>query len=474
MPSPVRLSPAVQYLQQSSAYTDIYTNAATSPLRTRTNSRHLQETISHSHPEPPRWQNPGGWGARHMHDIAPFTLWKAETRQFRFPSREEKAWIRNQFEYEGLWTTGWILCIQTASPPQPIPLTLGTMPVIFVPPGEIFTQPLPATNYSNPRLSDPCPTVEWPRMDNPTKTQIIEVLRAMTDLANVTAANFLPTWTVFELETADKRTYGLGSLPGIVAGRAALYHHKDAPFIPAIRSLTRPGLINPANGPTVQDTSNYLRQSVLTPGCRVESGLTLPGTPVTSATFATTCGVKICNASGEEVLTVPHHGFLHSKEVYHPYRAGGDHIGHIIDTRPELDIAFVKLTPAASKSFTNSCYFQATPPTRFHKGIEQLNGTWCEVDGMSSGLFTLMKQGVQARQPKRPNGHPEIDFTEWLFGHLFYVFGNTRDPISDAVCGAPIVDIETGGVSGFFHLSDGVIAYSATLDDLVTEGWSLA
>ena len=84
-----------------------------------------------------------------------------------------------------------------------------------------------------------------------------------------------------------------------------------------------------------------------------------------------------------------------------------------------------------------------------------------------------MKEGCRARRPQRPIGHPEVNFTEWHTEVLFRVFGNVSSPISDGVCGAPFVDIESGGVVGLFHLSDGVQAYSAELDDLVAEGWGL-
>ena len=245
------------------------------------------------------------------------------------------------------------------------------------------------------------------------------------------------------------------------------------PFTQTMRSRTRPRIVDPpqtlADGTIVQDNSNYLRQSALTPGCRVESGPVEPGTLAASVTAATTCGIKMRNLLGEEVLTVANHGFLSSRKVYHPFVNGGDLIGNVIDTRPELDIALIKLTPAASVSFTNSCYLQTTPPTRLLEGFQVPSGSWSEVDGMSSGLFSLMKEGCRARRPQRPIGHPEVNFTEWHTEVLFRVFGNVSSPISDGVCGAPIVDIESGGVVGFFHLSDGVHAYSAELDDLVAE-----
>lgn len=152
---------------------------------------------------------------------------------------------------------------------------------------------------------------------------------------------------------------------------------------------------------------------------------------------------------------------------------GGDLIGEVVDTRPGLDIALVKLTPAASSSFTNSCYFQAEPPTRLLEMSQISQGSWSEVDGMSSGLFSMMNIGTQTMQPKRPAGHRGIKFEEWDTRSVDFFFGNVNRAISDGVCGAPIVDVESGGVSGFFHLSDGVFAYSAVLDDLVAEGWGL-
>lgn len=478
IPSPVRLSPQVQRIQQSSPYHDIQTNAAISPLRSRANTQHLRDMTSHAHPEMRRWENPGGWGARHLNDIAPFTLWSEETRTFRGPSKEEMSWIDAKFESISISDFGWLLYIQTDSPPRPIPLTLGSMPVIFARPGEELERLTPSAPYPNPRVPDPCPNIRLPLLTDPTKSQTVDILTAITSLANVRAANFLPFWTIFELETGDGRSYGVSSLPGTVAGRTALYHHEDLPFFGPMRSLARPRLIDPAQASTagirIQDTSNYLRYSTLTPGCRVECGFGLPGTPNEFSNAATTCGVKLRNLAGEEVLTVSNHGFLTSKEVHHPFVNGGDLIGEVVDTRPELDIALVKLTPASSARFTNSCYFQSEPPTRLLEPSEVPNGSWSEVDGMSSGLFSLMKCGSIRMRPVRPIGHGEIPFIEWDTRFVNIIFGNVNTVIADGVCGAPIVDVESGGVSGVFHQSNGAFAISAAIDDLIAEGWGLA
>ncbi|KAJ5473279.1 hypothetical protein N7475_002845 [Penicillium sp. IBT 31633x] len=460
--SPIRLSSHVQCIQQSSPYTDIYGHAPVSPLRTRENTQHSQHMLPHSHPEQKRWANPGGWGARHLNDVAPFTLWDEQNHKFRHPSRQDWTWIRRKFGEGTVHISAWLICMETASPPQPIPLTLGTMPVISVRPGEMFRVPIPLSGFSNHRVLDPCPTVRWPKLTNPTKRQIVAVLTAIAPLARVRAAIFLPAWTIFELEFGDGRSYKEKSLPGVVAGRTALYHHGDEPFTNTMRSLTRPRFIDPsqvsAAGATPQDDSNYLRRSMPQPNLQM---------------LQPRVGIKIRNLAGEEMLTVANHGFLSSKEVYHPFVNGGDLIGEVVDARPELEITLVKLTPAVSSSFTNSCYFQAEPPTRLLEVSQVSQGSWSEVDGMSSGLFSMMNIGTQIMQAKRPAGDPELEFEEWDTRSVHFLFGNVNKVISDGVCGAPIVDIASGGVSGFFHPSDGVLAYSAVLDDLVAEGWGL-
>lgn len=143
--------------------------------------------------------------------------------------------------------------METASTPQPIPLTLGTMPVIFVRPGEMFREPIPSSGYSNHRIPDPCPTVRWSKLTNPTKcqTETVAVLTAIAPLARVRAAIFLPAWTIFELEFGDGRSYEKQSLPGVVAGRTALYHHGYEPFSITMRSLTPPPPLPRFIGPSL-------------------------------------------------------------------------------------------------------------------------------------------------------------------------------------------------------------------------------
>ncbi|KAJ5758227.1 uncharacterized protein N7511_006921 [Penicillium nucicola] len=224
-----------------------------------------------------------------------------------------------------------------------------------------------------------------------------------------------------------------------------------------MRSLTHPFLVDPP---------------LLHQGVESRVGLGYQAPQLNSQTLPLHVGLKFAIPRAKN-LKVAHHGFSSSEEVYHPRMNGGDLIGEVVDTRPELDIALVRLTPAASSSFTNQCYFQAKSPTCLLKSSQISQGAWSEVDGMSSGLFSMMNCGIMLIRPMRPIGHPELDFENWDTRSVGFLFGNVNSAISDAVCGAPIVDVESGGVSGFFHRSDGIFGYSSVLDDLVAEGWRL-
>jgi hypothetical protein len=104
--------------------------------------------------------------------------------------------------------------------------------------------------------------------------------------------------------------------------------------------------------------------------------------------------------------------------------------------------------------------------------IEQVS--WSKVDGMSSGLVNLLTYGKCYLKPKRPAGHSEIEPRQWEARSVNAIFGAVNNTICEGMCGAPIVQCETGGVGGFFHLSDGLNCLTAPLDDLVAEGWKLA
>ncbi|ELR07047.1 hypothetical protein VC83_03350 [Pseudogymnoascus destructans] len=476
-----RLPLEVQQIQSSSPLLDIYTHAP-EVLKSRPLLQHKTLELPHGHPSPKRWISPGGWGARHINDNAPFSLWDATTRTYRMPSQEELKWLRARFGDGAISQPGgWFMTIETINPPKLIPLTIGCMPVMFTAVGE---DPLPLTpdnHYSNPRIPDPCAEVSWEPMTFPTVNHNVSILEALQPIANVCSIIYMPYWTIVELEYNDGRVYEAKSLPGTVGNRTTLYHHEETPWHKKMSQRTLTRTFDPAqhqSGASMvtspQDRTNYLKEfSFISPGCRLESGFGTEGSLYERVNAGTSAGVKIRNHNGTEVLTVSHHGFLGSNDVFHP-TASGEKVGEVIDTRPELDISLVKLTPEALRTFKNDCYFQAETPRVLLNGADIKPGSWAEVDGMSSGLISLMAYAPKFIKPKRPPGHPDIKYRHWKVDTVSAVFGVVNAIISDGMCGAPIVDCKTGGVQGFFHLSDGLNCYAAHLDDLVAEGWEIA
>jgi hypothetical protein len=52
----------------------------------------------------------------------------------------------------------------------------------------------------------------------------------------------------------------------------------------------------------------------------------------------------------------------------------GVKIGDTVESRPELDVAFVQLTPSNVPRFSNHIYFQAEPPRQLVGGDEIIQG----------------------------------------------------------------------------------------------------
>ncbi|KAJ5939124.1 hypothetical protein N7466_002258 [Penicillium verhagenii] len=133
----------------------------------------------------------------------------------------------------------------------------------------------------------------------------------------------------------------------------------------------------------------------------------------------------------------------------------------------------VSLTPAASESYRNTSYFQAECPRFLCKGNQIEQGTWSELNGMSSGLVSVMAYGILDMKPTRLPGHPPIELRNWRASTISSLFGVINGAISEGICGAPIANCDTGGFGGFFHLFRGTNCLTAHLDDLVAEGWQI-
>lgn len=103
-------------------------------------------------------------------------------------------------------------------------------------------------------------------------------------------------------------------------------------------------------------------------------------------------------------ITVSNQYFRHTQQINYlaPHE---DKTGDIVERYPELDIAMVQLTPANSCRYTNQMYFQAQAPRCLAEKTDVAPGTWFEVDGMSTGMLSLMYVGNSMRKPVRPLGH---------------------------------------------------------------------
>lgn len=446
--------------------------------------------LSHAHPVPRArmWQDNitgNGWGTRHVTDKAPFDLWSEETHEFRLPSTEDKQWIRQIYNAKAIGHFGNFLVLETAVPPDPLPLTMGGMPTMFVPlkkPGESLYDPFTPnhnTLYASPRVKDPVTTFKLPHWIDPSKEQMNMISFALNQLASVKRITYVWKFTIVELEV-DGRTYPDRSLPGVVAGCTTLYHHGLDPYWRGMSQQRK--WIVPDPTMDIQDVSNYLlvgsRQ--LRPGVRLSSPLyDINGQPQDS--MSTTAGVLLRNGPSVR-LTCALHGWPNSNDVYHPQAPSGQVIGTIKERYDAQDIGLVDLHP--SIRFTNTSYFDAIPPRRLLTSEDRSStrGSWYLADGMSTGCVAMMQAGIIDELPPRPSGHVEISYTQWekessVYSKLYAMIGATGGvvDVADGLCGAPIVEdsAESQGVGGFFQFTDGNYCIAPCLDQLVADGWSL-
>lgn len=486
-----RRSPEVQALQISSSWIDIYTGSllskdyshrASDPELGSVLENYHQSAEPHGHPDPAqKWKNPTGYGAKHINDSAPFTLWDETTQDFRHPNKDEEQWLIQKFNPIKISFRYPRLIVITNTPPKPIPLTIAGVTAVFAPQGSEPKYLAGCSPCVGPRLPDPCSGIRWPRWGSPNKNQMEGIVEALSNLANIRRVNFFPGMNVVELVHGDGNTYPIRSLPGIVAGVTTTYHHDPSPFFDQMKNPMRQRLLDPQAclpgpgiGPLPQDGNDYLNEPTwgyLTPGMRVSTGTLTDIGAHADLVQSTTSGLRLRKGALER-LTVANHGFPEDVEVFHP-TSYGVKIGDIDERYEELDIAMVRLDPSQRSRYSNQAYFQAEPPKRLVEADSIAMNSYFEVDGMSTGLVTLVFAGKAMERPIRPPGHPEIPITEWRRYTIHEIFGASNTQLLDGLCGAPIVGIDTGNVAGFFHLAAGDYAQSAALDDLIAEGWGV-
>ena len=462
-PKRLRLTPEVVTVRKASPYTNY-----SSPL-----------VVPHGQPVPTEtssnggWTGPKGFGCKHRYDDAPFTLWDSDKQDFRLPVKEEQAWFNTKFPDSVIRTRWPILVIETKTPPAPLPLTIAGVAAKFVPPQPMLgplKEHLPihiTNNYLNLRSSIDPVHFNIPKWQKPTMKQRQELVRVVSTFCNPKWIHVVYPYLIIELHI-DSRSYAAGSLPRTIAGCTAIFHHQTTSVFEGMIIHGLPRLIAPA--PEIEDTSDYLQaHHVLSPGVRILSPLMTNVGPYATLATGTTAGVLLRDNHGQQRLTVAHHGFLQSDNVFHPTEAG-THIGMIDQRFQHLDVALVKLNP--SVNFENSSYFESRKPRRLLRGNEIMYGSWFSLDGMSTGLVSLMARGSSMHLPPRPPVVTAITYRDYT---LLDAFGQMSTALQEGLRGAAIVEdnVPDGGVAGFFHQGNGDFAMAPCLDDLVDLSWSV-
>lgn len=441
------------------------------------------QTISHSQPKTQvksTWTGPRGYGQRHIFDTAPFSLWDTENHDFRLGTSMEMQWIISHFKATAIEFQFPVLVIVTSDPPSPLPLTVASVAVAFIPPRQPVNDNFEArlipdarplsvtTNYAGPRIPTDPLDFTFSKWTEPTEPQLKALLAALSIFCNPRRIHILCPHLIIELHVNDERVYKPDSLPRRIGGFAVFYQHRQVSVFGGLSVQGKERLIVPSG--SVQDTTDYIQTSnALCPGIRVESAQTTDVGPYAEIAVSSTAGVLLRDTHGHERITVSNHGFIHSGEVFHPSNSGTQ-IGEIDERWEALDIALVRLNP--SISFTNQMYFEAKVPRRLLRSNEIPMGTFFCVDGMSTGPVFLHVQGISLYVPKRPTNLSGIDFYKMK---IYRTFGSNMAQPQSGICGAAIVedDSDEGGVAGFFSEGNSDFALTPCLDELIDRGWAL-
>lgn len=75
-----------------------------------------------------------GFGSRHLEDTAPFSLWNKERNECCGPTEIQRSWILTRYKASAIHLDWPIVIIETAVAPSPLPVTVGCVAALFVPP----------------------------------------------------------------------------------------------------------------------------------------------------------------------------------------------------------------------------------------------------------------------------------------------------------------------------------------------------
>lgn len=438
-------------------------------------------------PPSARWsQFENGHGSRHIDDDAPFSLWVAQKGIFRKTTAEENRWILDQYQSPEFYSRADRIFIYTPNPPTPVPLTLGCVPVVFLPVHDMTAHfdemPWPKPVCFNPNVPDPM-GFRIGKWALPTQAQWETVATFLCSKFPIKTITFIDCYLQVEIET-DGRTYLTSGLPGYVAGKTTVYYQQEAPLWPSFKRtrmdrMSDPSLVNEKLRP--QDTTSYLALGSMCPGTRITGLMVDPKNPKSRlASASSTAGMVVHHTTtGERRLIVSLQAFAQSMkgglyEVFHPSQYG-EEIGTIETFNRWMDIAFVRLRE--SVKFNNKTYFEAHPPKKILRYRELRAGMWFAADSMSTGLMSLMLEGLKSQPLAREPPDGSQNFRGWSHEGVYHTIGPVGGACSRGAAGAPIVSDDpsgSGGVAGFFKAYEGGRVFAPILDPLLAGGVSEA
>ena len=410
-----------------------------------------------------------GFGSRHIHDDAPFTLWNSVKFDIRYPTDEEWSWLFKRFDASRIDFDSTELTIATNTPLlQPVPLTIAGCLVRFLPPGGNIPPILSYGEYR--RYSTPTRDVfssPLSRFKFPTLEQRSSIVNALQDEVNMRAVHFLPPFVIVELSVTDGRKYERLTLPEKAGGLKIMYHHAEKGFWPKSHEFCYAELTNLPTA--VNDSTNLMDTEKLSPVVRLSSTPNPNGT----ASMAMAAGILLQRES-EKRLAISNHACQHSDEVFHPNPISGQRIDQIRRRLPPPDLALAELD--SSVTFDNRCCSEASISQSLvdHTAIEA--GEWFHCHAASAGRIVLCARSLSAANSNRdPHSQLEIPYKDWPIDLHFSAFGLPEGPdAQDSIRGAPLVD-HNGRVAGLLRSVDrgGLFASVAPMDVLVREGWEV-
>ncbi|KAI5456426.1 hypothetical protein BGZ63DRAFT_429079 [Mariannaea sp. PMI_226] len=376
--------------------------------------------------------------ARHL--ILPFNL--RENRD-AWDKRENRDMLMNIFpNTTGVAIDGTFLFIHVSEKPsKPWPKTVAGLPLYLVPgPGPDY-DPIPMGLPVNPRNGRIAGDIDGRDME--VWTPLFEAIRDhFLDLQiSITQVMY---WGNSVLIILEHRDTDMAKLPWRAAGIPCRYLHDDEmgrPRLPQSRRQSDPTPGNP-------DQNQY---HTLQPGVRVTSNFF----PDECEVFqATTAGVLVKDAAGNELMTVAGHRFPSKcgPVVFHALPSTGRKIGEIIYEVSHTDVALVKLEwreRFANVTFESADLF--AEPVRLKRLLRPRDlrrGDTVYLDSPDTGCIdgTLMAEAYQ----RVPTDDPNEPMQNWVFTTWYYMGQDLGESLPPGMCGSPIWTQE-GDVIGFFR-----------------------